>query len=973
MNYRGLFLSLTLISSLPVFSQPDHPHAKAPSASTAESRWEAVEARKASLENSLVGQLHFRSAGPTVMSGRVTDLAVDPKDPTHFYAAYASGGLWETKNNGISFEPLFDREAVMTIGDVAVNWETGTIWIGSGENNSSRSSYSGLGLFRSDDGGKTWEAKGLSDSHHIGRIVLHPTNPDILWVASLGHLYSANTERGIFMSTDGGNSWQRTLDVNPNSGAIDLVIGERTAEDPKLLYASIWHRERRAWNFVEAGSGSGIYRSTDGGLSWEEISTAESGFPYGEGVGRIGLAVGSDDGQVVYALVDNQFREEEEPDDDKSKALTKDDLRTMSKADFLALADKKVKGYLQDNGFPEKYDVDKVKAMIKEDEITPLALVEYLEDGNALLFDTPVKGAELYRSTDGGKTWKLTHEDPLDDVYYSYGYYFGLVRCNPSNADQVYIAGVPILRSDDGGKTFESMNGDNVHVDHHALWINPDRPGHLINGNDGGVNISYDNGDTWFKANAPAVGQFYTVAVDNAKPYRIFGGLQDNGVWMGSSSYQSSSRWQQEGQYPYRRIMGGDGMQVAIDSRNNNTAYTGYQFGHYFRINLTTNQQEYITPHHDLGERPLRFNWQTPIHLSVHNQDILYMGSNKFHRSMNRGDDMETLSDDLTMGGIKGDVPYGTLSSIHESPLRFGLLYVGSDDGLIHVSKDGGYTWEKISEALPSHLWVSRIQASAHDEGTVYTSLNGYRWDNFKAYLYRSPDYGKSWVQIGRDLPDEPINVVKEDPVNPNILYVGTDHGIYVSLDKGQHFMAMDNELPSVAIHDLVIHPRDNELILATHGRSLYVAPVAHLQALTEDVLAKAVHVYDVEEVHWNESWGRSWSRWIEGRGPSWAIPVYHGQDETKVSVTVSTEDGLVVNSFDSTMAKGLNYPRYDLSISDDKVKAYEKALNKALDKDQPTITLKKAENGKYYLRAGQYTIRVSSGGASAETTLSIK
>ncbi|MEL6945239.1 MAG: YCF48-related protein, partial [Bacteroidota bacterium] len=420
-------------------------------------------------------------------------------------------------------------------------------------------------------------------------------------------------------------------------------------KNPDVLYVATWERTRRSWDFVESGEGSGIYKSTDGGENWTQINTEKSGFPTGKGVGRIGLARTVEDGaEILYAILDNYDRRPKEEEKEEEEGLTKDDLREMSKADFLKLEKEEVAKFLKDNRFPKKYDAEAVTKMVMKDKIKPLALVEYLEDANSLLFDTPVIGAEVYRSEDGGKTWSRTHEKYLDAVYNSYGYYFGQIRIAPDDADKIYIMGVPVLRSDDAGKNWTSINQENVHSDHHALWVNPDRSGHLILGNDGGINISYDDGETWNKCNTPPVGQFYAVAVDEAKTYNIYGGLQDNGVWMGSSTYKASNAWQGNGQYPYKRIMGGDGMQVAVDTRDNATVYTGFQFGNYFRLNTKTGARKYITPKHELGERPLRWNWQTPVKISVHNQDIIYMGSNKLHRSFDQGESFEEISGDLT-------------------------------------------------------------------------------------------------------------------------------------------------------------------------------------------------------------------------------------------------------------------------------------------------------------------------------------
>jgi len=647
---------------------------------SAAKRMEGYQKRQQLLEKSLVKNIEFESIGPSVFSGRVVDLDVSPKDPSHFYVAYASGGVWKTTNNGITFEPLFDDEMVMSIGDIAVDWERNIIWVGTGENNSSRSSYSGTGMYKSTDDGKTWQHLGLEESHHIGRIALHPDNPDVAWVAVLGHLYSPNKERGLYKTIDGGKTWNQTLFVNENAGGVDLVL---SPNNTNTLYAATWERTRRAWNFVESGTGSGIYKSVDGGDNWKLMTTEDSGFPTGKGVGRIGLDIAMEKGEpVVFAILDNYFRRPAKAAT-PSKGLTKNDLRNMTKEEFVSTDEALIKGYLSSNNFPRKYSYKKVKSMIASDEIQPAALVEFTEDANSLLFDTPVIGAEIYRTSNGGKKWTKENEGYLDQVYNSYGYYFGQIRVAPQDPSRVYIMGVPVLKSTDGGKNFESINGANVHSDHHALWINPNRDGHIILGNDGGVNISYDDGDNWNKCNSAPLGQFYYLAVDMAKPYNVYGGLQDNGVWKGPSTYRTSDRWHGSGQYPYKSIMGGDGMQVAVDTRDNNTVYTGFQFGFYFRLNLANGKRTMIKPQHELGERPLRFNWQTPIHLSKHNQDIFYYGANKLYRSFNQGDDYEAISDDLTQGGKKGDVPFGTLAAIHESDFQFGLLYTGSDDGLV--------------------------------------------------------------------------------------------------------------------------------------------------------------------------------------------------------------------------------------------------------------------------------------------------
>ncbi|MFQ5629831.1 MAG: WD40/YVTN/BNR-like repeat-containing protein, partial [bacterium] len=877
---------------------------------------------------------------------------------------------WKTENNGISFTPLFDDQAAMTIGDIAIDWQHDeTIWVGTGENNSSRSSYSGTGIYRSTDKGKTWQHLGLGETHHTGRIAIHPQEPNTAWVAAIGHLYSINSARGVYKTTDGGKSWTQSLFIDDTTGVIDLVIDPN---NPEVLYAAAWHRMRYAWNFVESGTGSGIYKSTDGGENWDLLTTEESGFPTGNGVGRIGLAIYPQDSKILYASLDNQYRRSKEEDEDQPE-LSKDSLRTMSSETFVQLSDDAINAYLDQYNFPQQYTAQGVKKMVREGKITPVALVEYVEDANRLLFDTPVIGAEVYRSEDGGKTWKKTHEKYLDATFFSYGYYFGEIRVAPDTPDRIYLLGVPIIKSDDGGKTFKSIGKAGVHADHHALWLSPNKPGHLINGNDGGVNITYDDGENWFKANAPAVGQFYSIAVDMAKPYNVYGGLQDNGVWGGPSTYQASSGWHTTGAYPYKRLYGGDGMQVQVDFRDNSTVYAGSQFGSYSRIDTRTRSQKSIRPRHKLGERPLRFNWQTPILLSRHNQDILYFGANKLFRSMDKGETFQPISGDLTQGGRKGDVPYGTLTTISESPLQFGLLYVGSDDGLIHITRDGGFSWQRISDDLPQNLWVSRVETSKHDTGSVYVSLNGYRFDDFSAYLYRSTDFGQNWQDLGKNLPAEPINVVREDPENPDILYVGTDHALYASLDRGATFMAMFKGMPATPVHDLVVHPRDKDLVVGTHGRSIYIANVEYMQQLTQEMLAKVLHIFPLDEVTYSENWGRRFG-FFEPSDPETEIAFYLSS-EAAATIRIKSEGGNTLRELSDDSEHGLNYVKYDLAIDSTQASVYESELRAAFSgqEGERFKKLKAADNGNYYLRPGTYTIEVAANGATVSEKLVIK
>jgi photosystem II stability/assembly factor-like uncharacterized protein len=925
-------------------------------ASSALDTEKAIQQKMQLSESSLVKNLPLRNVGPTVMSGRVVGFAVNPENPIEFYVGYASGGVWHTKNNGTSFIPVLDNAPTQNVGCLAMDWKTNTLWVGTGEVNSSRSSYAGIGLLKTSNNGETWENVGLKDSHHISSILINPANSNELTVGVVGHLYSTNAERGVFKTTDGGKTWTKTLFVDERSGVIEL---ECDPNDYNIMYAASWDKDRKAWNFTGSGSGSGIYKSTDAGNTWSKVSVSGSGFPTGEGVGRIGLAVV--DANTVYAIHDNQDRRDEEMSNDEDRdVLNKDDFKSMTTSQFLALDNKKLDRYLRMNGFQEKYKAENVKNMVRGGSVKPVDLAKYLEDANTMLFDTPVIGAEVYKSTDGGKNWKKTHDGYLDGIYFSYGYYFGKIHVDPNDPNGIYIYGVPILKSKDGGKTFTSISADNIHADHHALWINPKMPGHLIDGNDGGINISYDDGETWIKNNTPSVGQFYTVNVDNEEPYNVYGGLQDNGVWVGPHTYEAGSSWHQSGHYPYESIMGGDGMQVQIDNRNSDIVYTGFQFGNYFRLNRETNETTYIQPKHELGESPYRFNWQTPILLSPHNQDILYLGGNKLMRSMNKGTDWEAISGDLTKGGKPGNVAYGTLTSISESPFKFGLIYTVSDDGMVHVSRDAGGNWVNISASFPKDLWVSRVIASQHKLERVYVTLNGYRWDDFKPYVYISDNYGQSWRSINGNLPASPVNVIKEDPENENILYLGTDNGAYVSFNRGESWEIFHEGLPNVAVHDMVVQEKAKDLVLGTHGRSIYIADISLLQQLNSANMNDIV-LAQPEAVRSSRRWGSSFSPWSNAFEPSTQLQ-YFSPEEGKATIEIRTEDGTVLHKISTDAEKGVNIFKYDLTLSEKGVKAMEKAGTK----------LNKADNEKHYLPKGEYEIRINVGGSNAKTTFKI-
>ena len=895
-------------------------------------------------------QVKAANIGPTIMSGRVVDVAVNPKNPTEFYVAYASGGLWYTNNNGTSFSPVMDSAETVNCGSVTVDWTSGTIWLGTGEVNASRSSYAGVGVLKSSDKGKTWQNLGLNDSHHISRIWVNPTNTNEIVVSAVGHLYSTNTERGIYKSNDGGKSWKQTLFVAEDTGIIDLAV---LKDNPKIMFAASWQKDRKAWHFDGDGEKSGIYKSEDGGTSWKLVTTKESGFPANEGVGRIGLALFNE--KVIYAVVDNQNK--------RPKAASKNKLQLMLSSpgeDFQNIDNKQLNIALKESGFSEKYRAENIKNWVENNNAS--SVLAQLLDANKALFETEVIGCEVYKSEDGGISWKKTNLNYIDDMYYTYGYYFANISVDVTNQNRLYIGGVPLLFSEDGGKTFTSISKENVHADHHVTWINPENPNHIINGNDGGINISYDNGAHWIKCNNEAVGQLYAVNVDNQENYNVYGGLQDNGVWFGPNDFKQNVAWHQEGNYPYKELIGGDGMQIQIDSRNPNVVFTGYQFGNYYRINQKEGQFDYITPKAPKGEKPYRFNWQTPILLSSHNQDILYMGSEFLHRSMNQGKTWERISNDLTSGAKEGNVAFGTLTTISESKFQFGLLYTGSDDGKIHVSKDGGVSWQLISDNLPQNLWVSRVVASQHKKERVYATLNGYRNDNFNSYVFVSEDFGNTWTSISNGL-SQAVNVIVEDSANENILYVGTDNGLFISLDKGITWQDFSNEMPKVAVHDAVVQSKAKEVIIGTHGRSIYKMDSSKVQELTNEILAKSIHLYKVNDRTKSDRWGSQSYAWEKPSEPSTEIWLYSNEDGM-VNLIITNESGLMVHTQKVSVTKGLNSITYDYSVA--------KEVAEKWNKKDKNINIKAADNNKFYLPVGKYKLVISKDKTSENSTFEI-
>lgn len=726
-------------------------------------------------KSSPFGKLMWSHIGPTNVSGRSTDIAVvTPKGKNYtIYVATASGGLWKTTNEGTTWEPIFEQAPSTSIGDVALAPSNpDIIWLGTGEANIFRSSQSGCGIYKSLDGGKTWQHMGLTDTYTIARIVVHPQNPDIVYVAASGHEWTDNSERGVYKTVDGGKTWAKVLFISDRTGAIDLVMDP---SNPDTLYAATWQRIRLKWNDPRNFAGyseSGIYKTTDGGKTWSPIN---AGLPEAKLRGRIGIDICLKKPSVLYALVDNY-------------------------------------------------------------ELAREATQQERIDGYGLPSSGIIKGATVYRTEDGGEHWSLVAPTTPEMKTYlerhsgTYGWVFGQIRVDPNDENTVYILGVPLSVSTDGGKTFRQLRG--MHADHHGLWIDPDNSNYIIDVNDGGIVISYDKGKNWrqFTHNLP-VCQFFNIAYDMDTPFRVYGSMQDHGSFR-AQVVRKKNRWTGEVEEGFESVAfepapGGEGCSHAIDPTNPNIVYSAGFYGRIQRSDLRLPEREATKSLYLRslpGEPLLRGQWVAPIIISPHHHETIYWGTQFLFRSFHRGDIWERISPDLTYNTATemGDIPYHTIFAISESSLRPGLVYVGTDDGKVHVTRDAGKTWAEIMAGLPYQKWVSRIVASAFDLGTVYMTQNGKRDDDFTPYVWKSTDFGKTWTSLVGNIPLGPVNVIREDPVDRNILYVGTDLGVYVTKDGGKTWAVLGGNLPSTYVHDLIVHPRDNVIVIATHGRGMW-------------------------------------------------------------------------------------------------------------------------------------------------------
>lgn len=846
----------------------------------------------------------FREIGLATMGGRVDDYAVVESNPNIVYVATASGGVFKTVNGGISWKPVFDEQPVSTIGDVTVSQsEPDVVWVGTGEANNRQSSSWGVGVYKSSDGGRTWNNMGLKDTHHIPRIVIHPSNTNVVYVAAQGHLWGSNDERGVFKTSDGGKTWAKVLFVNADTGVTDLVMDPM---NPDTLYAAAYQRRRSAFGMNGGGPGSAIYRTTDGGATWKKLT---NGLPKTE-MGRIGLDVYRRNGNIVYALIESE-----------------------------------------DSG--------------------------------------------IYRSDDKGENWtRMSNYNPRP-------MYFSQVRIDPNNDQRIWAAGVNMGYSEDGGKTFATNRVSRIHVDFHAIWIDPNNSNNMIVGCDGGIHFSRDAGKSWDSRDNVAIAQFYEIGYDMAKPYKVCGGLQDNNTWCGPSATTSTRGITNDDWYT---VQGGDGFYAAIDPEEPWIVYAESQDGNISRRDLRTHEAKSIRPREDDDKMPrYRFQWNTPIVISKHDRKTIYYGGNFIFKSTNQGDDWKRISPDVTTGvdrktlsimGKKvedrtmlsrndGIAHFPTITTLSESPARAGILWAGTDDGNLQVSKDGE-TWKNVVQnvpGVPKGTYVSRILASAAEPGTAYVTFDGHRSDDFKVYLLKTTDFGETWKNITKGIPQNQgiLHVIREHPKNPNLLFAGGEFGLYVSFDRGDTWQEFKNNLPRVPVDDIQIHPRDNDLILATHGRSVWILDsISAMEQMDGRAANSSLNVFNVRPaIMWRMSRKRDFDghdSFLGANPPDGAIIDFWSKAKPElkdVKIAILDASGKQVATIKPTAVEaGLNRLVWNLR-SDRVVPPTQQELNAA--ERMAAAGAEPPVFGGPKIDPGQYTVQITIGADKSSKAFTVE
>jgi len=820
------------------------------------------------ITSELLNGLPLRNIGPATMSGRIVDLAVLESDPYTFYAATSTGGVWKTTNNGVSFEPVFEKENTHSVGAIALHQNHPNIlWVGTGERANRQSSSWGDGVYKSHDAGKTWQNIGLKDSHHIGRIVLHPTDTAVAYVAAMGHLWGANEERGLYHTIDGGATWDRLLYIDENTGVSDVAMDPA---DPTILYAATYQRRRTPYGFDGGGPGSGLYKSTDAGKTWSELT---NGLPEGD-YGRIGISIYRKNPEVVFISVEQGHQ------------------------------------YNASTAYNERK-------------------------------------AGVYRSKNKGENWELMSDWNPRPMYASQP------LVDPSDESRIYMMN-QYSYSSDSGRTFIAPP-QTLHGDDRILWVNPKDSRHVIKGDDGGIGISYDRGIKWLFINNLPVSQYYRVAVDNATPYNVYGGLQDNGSWVGpSETYRTDGIVNED----WKRLGGGDGFLNLVDRNDPDVVYTESQYLGLSRLNMKTGQRQDIRPgdpkgrisarrnwdawgpgipEPELGNAMAPGNWDGPFFLSHHDANTIYAGTNVLWKSIDNGSTWASLGDlttkvnrrelsimgqrpEASTASLDDGIPYyPTLTAVAEDLFTPGMLYAGTDDGLLQVSSDDGQTWNDVTSALgglPKETWINTFEPSTHKAGRAYVAINNYRNDDFNTYIYVTDDYGKTWESIEGDLPaDRVARTLREDPKNPNLLYLGTELGLFISIDRGEHWVELKSNMPTLPFNDLVIHPRDNDLILGTHGRGVWILDhVNALQELSPEILQQQAALFsisDAEIINYQDDGAHTGDMYYRGENPAFGAAVdYYLKDSVAseaISLSIYDAQGTLVDEVKATNKSGLH------------------------------------------------------------------
>ena len=786
----------------------------------------------------LYSDLTFRPIGPAIVGGRVHDVEALPFDPATIYLATATGGLWKTTNKGTTWRPIFDDQATSTFGDLAISRSHPDIlYAGTGEQNNRQSSSWGSGVYRSDDAGESWHHLGLTGTRHIGRVLVHPADPDVAWVAAQGNLWKPSSDRGVYRTTDGGRSWQRTLFVDTLTGATDLAMD---ACDPGVLYAATYQRIRSTWGFNGGGPGSGVWRSTDGGESWERLA---EGLPTGD-LGRIGLAAAANRCGVANAIIEHAT-----------------------------------------------------------------------EQG-------------VYRTEDRGASWERMSPRNIRPMYYSH------IAIDPTDADRVYTLATRSARSEDGGRTWTDISARptydvGMHSDHHAIWIDPREPEHFYLVGDAGLYETWDRGETYIRVGTLPIAQVYAMGLDSRDPYRVYIGLQDNHSWMGPSA---TRRWSGIIGDDWRQIGFGDGMYQRPDPSDPRTVYSNSQNGGYIRVDTETGDRLHIAPRERPGDdERYRWDWVSPLLVSPHDPDIIFVGGNRLFISRDRGETWERSPDltraidrdtlrlmgtpgaAITLSRNDGTSTFGEITTIAESPLRPGLLWVGTDDGNIQLSRDGGRSWEEVGRTLdgvPGGTYVSRVIASRRSPGTAYVTLDGHRDGDFRPHVFRTTDFGAHWTALNVGLAGAgSANVIREHPLDPDVLFLGTEHALWVSTDAGARWARFGANLPTTLYDDLEIHPREGDLVVATHGRGVWIlddaSPLIHLDA-AEGETAFLFPVRDATLRLYRKDTSYRGDRFWTGANPPAALFSYllaHPADEVRI---VIRRDARVIRTLDGSGEAGV-------------------------------------------------------------------